>query len=155
MQITIRPARPNDLDWMIPELQEFAKFAEHKYSLFPEDENYIRQGFENLILNGVCLCADKENATDGTIEGIGFIVGMYSPHAFNPKIKTLIEMFFWVKEEYRGCRAGLQLFNEYLKIGRETAHWIIFTLEDVSPMKDEFLFKKGFKLKEKNFLMEV
>lgn len=154
MDIKIRTAKPEDVTWMIPELRKFAAFSQNKYNLFPEDETYIRKNFENLILNHIVLVAESFNA-EGTAEGIGFIAGMYSAHAFNPAIQTFLELFFWVKEERRNCRAGALLLNEYLRIGKETANWIVFTLEDVSPVRDEFLTKRGFRLKERNFLLEV
>lgn len=154
MDIKIRTAKPEDVTWMIPELRKFAVFSQNKYNLFPEDETYIRKNFENLILNHIVLVAESFNA-EGMAEGIGFIAGMYSAHAFNPAIQTLIELFFWVKEEFRNCRAGMSLFSEYLKIGKASANWLIFTLETVSPVKDDFLLRAGFKLKEKNFLLEI
>lgn len=154
MDIRIRTAKPEDVTWMIPELRKFAAFSQNKHSLFPEDETYIRKNFENLILNHIVLVAENFNA-EGIPEGIGFIAGMYSAHAFNPAIQTLIELFFWVKEEQRNNRSGFMLFKEYLKIGKSTANWLIFTLETVSPVRDEFLTREGFKLKERNFLLEV
>lgn len=154
MDIRIRTAKNEDVTWMIPELRKFAAFAQNKYSLFPEDESYIRKGFENLILNHIVLVAESFNA-DGTSEGIGFIAGMYSAHAFNPALQTLIEMFWWVKEEFRKCSAGIRLLNEFDAIGTKTANWIIFTLETVSPVNEDTLLKRGFRLKERNYLKEI
>lgn len=154
MKINIRKATPDDVAWMMPELRKFAKFTQSKYDLFPEDESYIRAGFGNLILNHIVLVAEILDA-EGKSEGIGFIAGMYSAHAFNPAIQTLIEMFWWVKEEYRNHKAGLLLFNEFVAVGEASANWIIFTLETVSPVNDEILFRRGFKLKERNYLKEI
>lgn len=85
----------------------------------------------------------------------GFIAGFLYPHFFNPEIMTLMEVFWWVAEPYRQSRAGLKLFNQFLEFGKDRADQVIFTLEDNSPVKGSFLTKKGFRVKEHSFVLEV
>ena len=47
------------------------------------------------------------------------------------------------------------LLKKYIEFGKKVANWIIMTLEDASPVKDESLLKRGFKLKERSFFLEV
>jgi hypothetical protein len=85
----------------------------------------------------------------------GFIAGFLYPHFFNPDIVTLSELFWWVPEEYRGTRSGLLLFKYFKEFGEERADQVIMTLEEETPVKPEFLTKKGFRVKEHSYLLEV
>lgn len=86
---------------------------------------------------------------------VGFITGMLLPHMFNPDIITLVEVFWWVNSSHRRSKAGLKLLNAYVDYGKQNADWIICTLESHSPVNDKAFIKRGFKYKEKSFLMEV
>ena len=80
---------------------------------------------------------------------------MIAPHIFNPKIMTLTEVFWWVKPEHRGSRAGRDLIEEFILWGKENVDWIITTLEENSPVNDSVFLNRGFKPKERSFIMEV
>lgn len=77
------------------------------------------------------------------------------PHVFNPQIKVLSECFWWVKPEYRGSRAGALLFKNYVEWGKANVDWVTMTLEAHSPVRPEALIKRGFRLQETTFLLEV
>lgn len=47
---------------------------------------------------------------------IGMITGGVSAHPY-PSVRTLVELFWWVDEEYRGSRAGLLLLDTFLAWG--------------------------------------
>lgn len=146
--VSVRHAKEDDLPFILSELKSFSIFFDSKYSLFPSEE-LAYAGMKAHIDNHVLLVAESEEGL------IGFISGMFHPHLFNPTILCLTETFWWVPEKHRGGRAGLVLLNEYTRIGKMKAHWLIFTLESHSPVNDRCLIKRGFKPKEKIYLLEV
>ena len=149
MSISIRSATLNDIDWILGELKKFADFYDSKKSLYG-DESQSKIALSNLIDQHIFLIADKES-----VGPIGFIAGLISPHLFNQAIKTLSELFWWVTESERLSRAGSMLIDEFLAWGKANADWIFFSLEQNSPVDEKCLLKRGLRLQEKQYLMEV
>lgn len=148
MSIKIRLATVDDIPWLISELRKFAEFFGTNLSLL--DEETAPGGLAFFITQHYFTIAEKED-----VGPIGFISGVLLPHPFNPKIMQLTETFWWVAEEHRQSRAGLMLFEEFVEFGKVNADWITFTLETASPVKDEFMMKRGFRNNERSFLYEV
>ena len=149
MGISIRRALPQDIPDLIVELKEFSDFFQSKYPLFGSDEAYNYNILTSLINNHLFFVAVKGD------ELIGFIAGLVMPHLFNPTIKTLQELFWWVKTAHRNSSAGSRLLKAYLDYGKEHCQWVIMTLEENSPVKKESILSRGFKLKETAFIMEM
>lgn len=147
--ITIRRADAGDMDWLVGQLKEFSKFFGSIHNTFPKEE-YARDGMWKMITDHVVFVAQKAGAGP-----VGFISGYFTPHVFNPDIRVLAETFWWVMEEHRGSRAGLHLLNAFTAWGRENADWIIFTLEEKSPVNDSVLLRRGFRPLERNYMLEV
>ena len=148
MSCGVRTATLNDLPEILTELKSFASFFGSKTSLYGDDD-YPEKFISGLIQDHLFLVAVMENKI------VGLIAGMRLPHVFNPKIMTLTEIFWWVNPEYRNTRAGALLLKEYVDFGKKNVDWIICTIEDGSPVNENTFYKRGFKLKEKSFLMEV
>lgn len=149
MQITVRRANEGDLDWVLPQARAFAQFYDSKHSLYMSDE-YTRGYFSQLVEKHLFLIADSD------LHGpIGFIAGWVSPQPYNPSLTALTEQFWWVAEEHRGSRAGLMLLNEFTAWGKAHCQQVWMTLEDKSPIADRSLSKRGYRLKERNYLLEV
>jgi hypothetical protein len=147
-KITVRKAVDSDLPFIVNELKEFSKFFDTKFSLFGSEE-HAHNIMKSHIDNHVLLVAENGE------ELLGFIAGFISAHVFNPSIKVLHETFWWVPEKHRGSRAGLLLLNEFTEIGKKVANWLVFTLEQNSPVNERCLTSRGFGLKEKQYIMEV
>jgi hypothetical protein len=145
----VRQATINDLEWVLKEAENFSKFYGSKISL-TADKVYAQKFLSNLIEHHVLFVSHKE---DGALTG--FIAGFMAPHHFNPAIKTLCELLWWVPEEFRGSRAGAMLLNKFIEYGKANCDWITFVLEDNTPISDKALIKRGFRMKEKSYLMEV
>lgn len=137
-----------DIDWMLGQLKCFAAFYGTKKSLYG-DEEYMRQGLANIIENHICFVSRR-----GDIK-TGFIAGFVGQHPFNPEIQMLTEAFWWVDPEYRMGRAGLMLLDKFTEWGETNCDWIGFTLEHHSPVKDDCLLKRGYRLNEISYLKEV
>lgn len=149
-----RSAVPKDIPWILGELKKFAVFLGTTRSLFP-DEAYATAKLQELIETQVFCIVEStiENAHDGT--RVGFIAGIAGPHYFNPEIRVLSELFWWVQPEWRGTRAGALLFAEFMNCGRSRADMVVMTLEEQSPVHEETLLRHGFKRYERNYVLEV
>ena len=145
--ISIREAVLSDIDWILPELKAFAEFYASEHNLFSDDDGFNRLILKQLIDGHYFMVSCNDDIPTG------FIAGLISQHIFNPKIKTLTELFFWVKPEARGNKSGSVLLNDFVKFG-DKYDWTIMTLEHNSPIKSESILKRGFKYKEQSFIKE-
>lgn len=150
MSFSIRKATLSDLPEVLEHLEEFDKFYNSKTSLYKNKENATRFT-SDFIENHLFLVAEE----DENKKVIGFITGLICPHIYNPEIMTLVEAFWWIDPSKRNLGVGTELFNSFKKFGEDNVDWVICNIEDDSPIKDEFFLKRGFKLKEKSFLLEV
>lgn len=159
MSLLVRLANISDIEWLKSELKKFDEFSGSKLPLSGGSDEHKNNLLTNLITNHVLLVCDKLTESTGLGDPagmpVGLICGMFHRHAFNPEIKVLTEYFWWVQPEYRNTRAGLLLFNEFDRIGKESGcDWVTFSLLPNSPVKKEFLEKKGYNLSEYAFLKE-
>ena len=132
---------------ILEHLKDHAVQYRSKKILYYDDE---AEGFITRLINDhlVLVCCH-----DGII--VGLISGMIMPHAYTSRIKTLVENFWWVTEEYRNTKAASLLLNEFIRYGRQNVDWIVCATQADGTLKDQSFIRKGFVLKEKSFLMEV
>ena len=147
MILGIRPATPQDVDWLMSRLERLSLFGLTKKKLF-DDSDYTRAGLLNLIDRHVVFLAER----DGQV--VGFIGGYFVLHPFNPTVKMLSELFWWVDEEHRGCGAGAKLALAFVDHGKAHADWTVFGLSSNTPVKEASILKMGFHLHERCYLME-
>lgn len=152
MSIVIRRGQPSDVDWMVSQMAEFSKFFNSRMQLFG-DPGFIRAGLEGLIKNHIVFTA--VGCHDGVIERMGFIIGLATPHPYNPAIRVLSEQFWWVEPKYRKSRAGLMLLNEFVAHGKAHSDWVLMALEKRSPVNEKTLVRRGFRHTETAYLLEV
>jgi len=145
---TIRQANPLDFDWVISQLIIFSEFVGTKKPLFG-NEAYVRQQLFLISENHVFFIAEKEG------NPVGFIFGFFVPHYFNPEIKTLTELAWWVIPSERGTQAGTMLMQAFIEFGKKNSDWIAFGLNEKTPVKPERILGMGFKNFERSFLLEV
>ncbi len=147
MIISVRRATAEDIPWLLSELKKFSEFMDTRRPLLdPETAPEIIQGF---IETRVVFLAVRGN------DRAGFIAGAIVPHFLNPKIRVLSETFFWVCEEFQGSRAALILLNAWTDFGLAHADWVTMAREAKSPMNERCLLKRGYKLQEMAYLLEV
>lgn len=145
--ILTRTANRYDVDWMFQECKAFSEAYPSKFSL-AGNETYARVFISNLIQNHLVIVAVKDG------ERAGFIAGMIGPHHFNPDIKHLTEIFWWVPPALRMTGVGAKLFLEFVAFGKANCDCITMTLEKDTGISDAALEKRGFKLTEKAYLLE-
>ena len=149
--IQLRDANADDIPWLLEQLKDFSDFFGSKHSLFPS-KKYGTEKLRELIEGHVMCVAHSDIEAKPCV---GFISGILAPHFFNPEIIVLTELFWWVTPEWRNTRTGLMLLEEFIKVGTQKANWILMTLEEDSPVNPTSLIKRGFKVKEHNYLKEV
>lgn len=149
--ITVRQADTFDIPWILEELKLFSKFYGTKKEIYGDDE-HSRDYITAVIKDHFILVSEKAG---DTLEQTGFIAGLVLNHPHNPRLKLLQELWWWVKKEHRGSGSGARLFKEFNKFGEVHCDWISFTMEDNSPVPEEFLLTEGYRLKERVFLREI
>ena len=145
--IKLRPANNSDIEWLFLQCEDFAEFYKTKISLAGNKEygltflaEVVEKHFVRIALR------------DG--ERVGFIAKLIAPHHFNPDIRQLSELLWWVQPEHRNTRVGMLLFKDFMKFGETECDQMSFVLEHHSPVKDQFLLKYGFRLQERAYLKE-
>jgi len=84
-------------------------------------------------------------------EMCGAIAGLLSPNLFNPDILTLVEIFWYVPEEYRKTRIGYLLLKAFEECGNRLAHETTLSILPHSEVRIESLAKIGFNFEELSF----
>lgn len=144
----LRDATIGDIPWLMEQAKEFAVFYGIKND-FAGNEKYLSEYVERIINDHYFRIVELGN------KPVGFMAGYRSGHYLNPDIQVLAELFWWVIKEYRNSGVGKLLLEEFIKYGEDNADMISFTLEDVSPFREEFLISKGFRMKERIFIKEM
>jgi hypothetical protein len=157
MTITVRRANEGDIPWLLGELKKFSAFAATKLPIF-DPETAEAKILELVQKHVVFLAVRKTSVVGSGIDlylPIGFIAGAIIPHFFNPKLTVFSELLWWVQEEHRGSRASVLLLNEFTEFGKRHANWITMALESLSPVNSKCLERRGYRLQERSFLLEV
>ena len=144
----MRQAVVSDIPWLLEQLKEFETFFNSSLKMYP-DPKYAEEFLMAFIgehFFTIALDDDKP---------VGFVAGFISGHLFNPKIRTLSEVFWWVSPEHRGSGAASMLMNEFIRYGKQHSDVIHFSLQENTPVSPNHLLIKGFKLREKCYVMEV
>lgn len=143
-----RQAIPEDVPWMLSELERFSVFYGSKHPLFPdaaESETTLRA----IIEGDLVLVAEERD------EPRGFLAASLTLHPYNSKIRVLSAMLWWVPPEHRGGRAAHALFTAFQSYGRRCADWIVMTITKDTLINTTTLEKRGYQLREASFLLEV
>lgn len=147
--MNIRKATYADIEAMVEEGLNFIRFVAPDKVVNPDD----------LYLKLVSMVTHKSGVVYVAIEGgrfAGAIGGIIAPNIWFSDELNLTELFWWVPEHFRGSSAGLRLLKRFIEHGRESeVNRVIMSMEDISPLSDDVFTKRGFKLKEKAFIMEV
>ena len=136
------------MDWICDELKKFSESLGTKRPMFGEDE-YVKKLINEFTEKHIFIVAESLK-----VGLMGIIAGMFVPHMFNPAIKVSCLTVWWVAEKCRNSRAGKMLFDEFMKISKQTSDLIIVATNISSPIKEQNIIKQGFVLKEKSYLFE-
>ena len=146
--IEIKRATSEDLDFIISELIKFDEFYREKYS-FLGGPAYIFMTISNLVREHVAFIASRDG------ESLGFIVGHVHPHFYNPSLKVLDELWWWVRPCARHTKAASLLLDEFTLWGRRNVDVIAMHVSPKTGVKISNLERYGFKLSEYTLTLEI
>jgi hypothetical protein len=146
--ISVTWATSDDLPWLLEQTKAFSDCYASQIPLYPGDD-HARQLLRTLMSHHVMFVARQ----DGT--PIGFIAGMLVGHPMNPTITVLSELLWWVAPDHRGSRAGALLLDAYTNYGKSHAQWVTCSLEAHTKVNPKSLEKRGYRLNEYSFFLEV
>lgn len=75
---------------------------------------------------------------------VGALGSMLIPHFYNPNLKVLSELFWYVNPEHRQTRAGIMLLNAFDDLGKEIADEATLSLLTSSQVNSKTFGKRGF-----------
>lgn len=140
----IRQATLEDVDALVSKAGEFCS----TYGSLELNEPHVKAVVEHIVCNGVALVACKGN------DIVGFILGMYSHNLWNPDVKTLNELAWWVDQGHRDGFIGIKLLKKFEAVCKRNTTIVLSTLPS-SNLRDSNLERLGYVLKEKQFVMEI
>lgn len=149
MKITIRAGTPEDLEWLASRLRIYFSQSYGTKRPFFQDEEYAKSFMLTLIKEHIVLVAEKGR------ELVGFICGALQPSMYDPAMCVLQECVWWVEEPHRAGRAAILLMNAFTAWGREHADWIFFGLPQSANVSDRTMKRRGYRLQERYYLLEV
>lgn len=153
MNIHIRAPDRHDVPWLAEQMRAFDNFFNGQHSLLPSEPGGLEARLLGFIDNpDTYPWWIAERRSRGPV---GFIGGIMHPHFFNPSLRVLTEMFWWVEPNERNTRAGYRLLQIFTLFGRANADMTVMTLEAESPVHFRTLEHFGYRVKETNFMLEV
>ena len=109
----IRQANKFDLSAVVEMLRNFRNNTPIEMMRECNNEEYISKLFHHIILGGgVALLAEDKNTA-------GMIIGVKDQNVWDPNLKVLRELVYWVEPQYRGSSAGYKLLLQYNKLAQE------------------------------------
>jgi N-acetylglutamate synthase-like GNAT family acetyltransferase len=109
----VRLANKFDLPVVLNMLRNFRNHTPIDMMRECNNEEYINKLFHHVILGGgVALIAEDKDVA-------GMIIGVKDQNVWDPEIKVLRELVYWVEPEYRGTTAGYKLLLKYNKLAQE------------------------------------
>ena len=143
----IRRARIDDLNELMTHGREFIAYHPAKLKWNPK---HVRGVVTNLITNHVVLVATE----DGKV--VGGIGGMIQENTYDPDEVHLIELFWWVGEEYRKGRTGLELFKAFEEVATVLkATSIVMTTTSLTPTLDKLYQRMGYDNYENSYMRRI
>ena len=109
----VRVANKFDLPIVLDMLRNFRNHTPIDIMRECNNEEYINKLFHHVILcGGVALIAEDKDVA-------GMIIGVKDQNVWDPEIKVLRELVYWVEPAYRGTTAGYKLLLKYNKLAQE------------------------------------
>lgn len=109
----IRSANKFDLPHIIEMLKHFREQTPIELMRDCDNAEYINKLYHHIILGGgIALIAETDKV-------IGMIIGVKDQNIWDPNMRILRELVYWVEPEHRNTTAGYRLLKEYNKQAQE------------------------------------
>lgn len=117
----VEPLSPDTLDWFVHVAARNMVVEELKRPELMDSETHYN------------LCSAMMNQGSGWVcvkdgELVGGLGSLLIPHLYNPRYKTLVELFWYVVPEHRSSKAGSLLLQAFEEKGREADDCILSLL---------------------------
>jgi len=109
----IRQANKFDLPYIMKMLKHFSEQTPIDIMRSCYKEEYLNKLYHHIILGGgVAIVAESD-------QPMGMIMGIKDSNVWDPELKVLRELVYWVEPEYRNTTAGYRLLVEYNKVAKQ------------------------------------
>lgn len=142
----VRAGTLADVPWLCEQLRAFASGYPVPLPIYGEDA-HVEALVGTLIREQYLAVAETE---DG--QSVGLIAGLYQSHPFNPDLRIVTELWWWVTPEARGSRAGAMLLKSLESWADEMNAPMALTLESNSALSDDTLARRGYVPVERQFI---
>lgn len=137
----IRTANKFDLPHIIKMLKHFREQTPIDIMRDCNDEQYINKLYHHIILGGgLALVAEMD-------QPIGMIIGIKDQNIWDPQLRILRELVYWVEPEYRNTSAGYRLLKEYntqAELLREQGKIKLYTMTKMTNSPDIDFTRFGY-----------
>lgn len=148
--INVRRAELIDVPWLVDQLRDFADRYGTRRNLCPDDPSEAAAIVGQMVTDHVFFVAERAG------EYLGCVAGYLVGHPFNPSIRLLAETFWLVPAAPLSGFAAVSLLDAFVAFGKEHADWITFgTVEGVTHAAARHFLRRGFRLHERSYLLEV
>lgn len=148
--MNIRLANKFDLPYICDMLRNFRNETPIDIMRDCDNEDYINKLYHHIILGGgLALIAETEKP-------IGMIIGIKDHNIWDPELKVLRELVYWVEPEHRGTTAGYRLIKEYNKHAQQLiddGKIKLFTMTKMINSPDLDFSRFGYKKTEEVWVM--
>lgn len=105
----IRQAERYDIDVLVDFMRSYSQSSPLIDLRDRHDEYHVRRLITAIVIGeGLCFIADRDS------EPAGMIMGIRQPNVWNPSIKIMHELAWWVDPCHRGSSAGYRLLKTYV-----------------------------------------
>lgn len=145
--VTIRRAQATDIPWLASQLALLDNFYSSRCPLM--DPVLVTSQIKITMEQHFFIVSMKNK------KPTGFMAGYVNPHPFNPAIRCLSEIVWWVMPEHRHGPSAALLLREFIRWGRKNVNWIVMSLPYKTRINPKTFYRMGFQSRERTFLMEV
>ena len=143
--MVIREANKFDLPYIIKMLKHFRDHAPVDKIKECNNETYINTLYHSIIQGrGVAIVAESD-------QPMGMIIGFIDQNIWDPDIRVLKELVYWVEPEYRNTTAGYRLIKAYNQAAeslREQGRIHLYTMTKMVNSPDLDFSRFGYKKTE-------
>lgn len=157
MTHVVRPALVADIPWVVEELAQLDQFFGAGRPLMPSPE-FARERLTWMFEDHQTFLSLMVVDVDPVLRNerpLGFIISMFQQHFFNPEIIQCQSLLWWTTLKARGTVAGARLLEAWVDYARVKADWLVLVIQDKTPINEQGLFRRGFKLIDKKYLLEI
>lgn len=143
---SVREATQEDVEWLVTIAAKRMLVEEVK-----KPHYYNASNIEKLVVLGIEHKTLWVVTKDGEL--VGALGALSLPNVYNPTIKTLVELFWWVAPTHRDGRAGLLLLNMFIDCAAKYDTSTLSLLFSSNVLQNS-LEKRGYILSELGFVKE-